>query len=110
MSETKEKYALLKDVDENTFVRFSQYAYIEDYITANSDILLDFFMIVFTHLVSNETFIDNDDQETSFLSSSSTFNYAQSKLESESKLKSTRNLSLFDIFKKNKKKEKTRSK
>lgn len=110
MSKTKEKCALLKDVDENTFIRFSQYAYIEDYITANLDILLDFFMIVSTHLVSNETFIDDDDQEAFSLSSSSALNYAQSKSESESKLESTRDLSLFDIFKKNKKKEKTQSK
>ncbi len=56
MSKAKKRCVSLKDVDENTFVRFSQYAYTEDYIAANSDILPDFFTIISTHLVSNEVF------------------------------------------------------
>ncbi len=38
ISKTKEKCALLKDVEEQTFVQFSQYAYIGDYSAADSDI------------------------------------------------------------------------
>ncbi len=97
MLKAKKKCVSLKDVDENTFVRFSQYAYTEDYIAANSNILSDFFTIISTHLVSNEVF------------------NAQSK--SESELELVRNLFDFDIsnddwrfFKKNKKKAKIWSK
>ncbi len=38
ISKTKKKCALLKDVEEQTFVQFSQYAYIENYSAADSDI------------------------------------------------------------------------
>ena len=41
MSEAKEGCALLEDVDESTFIRFSQYAYTGDYIAANPEILLE---------------------------------------------------------------------
>lgn len=40
MSEAKEGCALLEDVDEHTFVRFSQYAYTRDYVAADLEILL----------------------------------------------------------------------
>ncbi len=40
MSEAKEGCALLDDVDEHTFVRFSQYAYTGDYAPRDPDILL----------------------------------------------------------------------
>jgi len=84
MTDVKKRCALLQDVDRHTFVQFSQYAYIKDYIVVNSDVLLDFFMIIFTHYFSNETSIKIDDDEA-LSSSSSSLNYAQSK----SKLKST---------------------
>lgn len=41
MSEAKESCAWLEDVDESTFIRFSQYAYTGDYIAADPEILLD---------------------------------------------------------------------
>ena len=56
LSKAKRECALLQDVDENTFVRFSQYAYTEEYIAATSDILTDSFTIISTYLVSNEAF------------------------------------------------------
>ncbi len=56
LSEAKGECALLQDVDEGTFVRFSQYAYTEEYIAAASDILTDSFTIISTYLVSNEAF------------------------------------------------------
>ena len=39
MSEAKESCAWLEDVDESTFIRFSQYVYTGDYIAANPEIL-----------------------------------------------------------------------
>ncbi len=54
MSEAKEGCAPLKDVDEGTFVRFSQYAYTGDYVAADPDILPDSCTITSTHLVPNE--------------------------------------------------------
>jgi hypothetical protein len=56
MLKAKKKYVSLKNVNENTFVQFNQYAYTKDYIAANSNILSDFFMIIFMHLVSNKVF------------------------------------------------------
>ncbi len=56
LSKAKRECALLQDVDEDTFVRFSQYAYTEEYIAATSDILTDSFTIISTYLVSNEAF------------------------------------------------------
>ena len=41
MSEAREGCALLDNVEESTFVRFSQYAYTGDYVAAKPDILLD---------------------------------------------------------------------
>ena len=41
MSEAKEGCAWLEDVEESTFIRFSQYAYTGDYIAADPEILLD---------------------------------------------------------------------
>lgn len=38
MSEAKEGCALLEDVEEQTFVQFSQYAYTGDYSAADPDI------------------------------------------------------------------------
>ncbi len=38
---TKKRCALLKDIEEQTFVQFSQYAYIENYFAADSDIRLN---------------------------------------------------------------------
>ncbi len=38
ISKTKMKCALLEDIEEQTFVQFSQYAYIENYSAADSDI------------------------------------------------------------------------
>jgi len=37
----KMRCALLKDVEKQTFVQFSQYAYIKDYSAADSDIYLN---------------------------------------------------------------------
>ena len=54
LSEAKGECALLQDVDEGTFVRFSQYAYTEEYIAAASDILTDSSTITSTYLVPNE--------------------------------------------------------
>jgi hypothetical protein len=56
MSKAKKKCVSLKDVNKNTFVQFNQYAYIEDYVVANSNILSNSCTITFTHLVSNEIF------------------------------------------------------
>lgn len=41
MLEAKEGCAFLEDVDEQTFVRFSEYAYVGDYTTAEPEIFLD---------------------------------------------------------------------
>ena len=41
MSEAKEGCAWLEDVEESTFIRFSQYAYTGDYIAADPEVLLD---------------------------------------------------------------------
>ena len=41
MSEANEGCALLEDVEESTFIRFSQYAYTGEYIAADPEILLD---------------------------------------------------------------------
>ncbi|KAI9777302.1 MAG: hypothetical protein M1816_004801 [Peltula sp. TS41687] len=45
MLEAKEGCAFLEDVDEQMFVRFSQYAYTGDYVAADPEILLDQSMI-----------------------------------------------------------------
>ena len=45
MVEAKDGSATLDDLDESTFVRFSQYAYTGDYDTAEPDIILDSSMI-----------------------------------------------------------------
>lgn len=42
MSEAQEGCAWLEDVEESTFIRFSQFAYTGDYIAADPEILLDF--------------------------------------------------------------------
>jgi len=54
MSEAKEGCALLEDVEEQTFVQFSQYAYTGDYVAADPDILLDSSAIANTHSAPNE--------------------------------------------------------
>ncbi len=90
MTDAKKRCALPKDVDRRTFVQFSQYAYIEDYVIVNSDVLLDFFTIISTHYFSNETSIEIDDDEA-LSSSSSSLDYAQPK----SELESTRDLTVF---------------
>ena len=43
MSEANEGCALLEDVEESTFIRFSQYAYTGEYIVADPEILFDSF-------------------------------------------------------------------
>lgn len=48
MSEAKEGCAWLEDVEESTFIRFSQFAYTGDYIAADPEILLDSSTIAFT--------------------------------------------------------------
>ena len=60
MSEAKEGCAFLEDVDERTFVRFSQYAYTGDYIAADPDILLDSSAIPAPHFAANEAPIRGD--------------------------------------------------
>lgn len=47
MSEAKEGCAALEDVEESTFIRFSQFAYTGDYIAADPEILLDSSTIAF---------------------------------------------------------------
>lgn len=42
MSEAQEGCAWLEDIEESTFIRFSQFAYTGDYIAADPEILLDF--------------------------------------------------------------------
>lgn len=42
MSEANEGCALLEDLEESTFIRFSQFAYTGEYIAADPEILLDF--------------------------------------------------------------------
>ena len=109
MSEAKEGCALLEDVDEGTFVRFSQYAYTGDYITADPDILLDSSTIASTHLVPDKASIDCDGQEVP-PSPPPAFNYAQLEPEPEAEAEPTRDLCFFGISKKDKKKGKARSK
>ena len=65
MSEAKEGCALLEDVDERTFVRFSQYAYTGDYVATDPDILLDSSAITSTHSAPNEASIKDDGEEPS---------------------------------------------
>jgi len=91
MSETKEGYGLLQDVDERTFVRSSQYAYIGDYIAPDPDILFNSFTIAFTHLVPNETPIDIDGEEALPPPPPPTLDYAQP----EPELEPTRDLAIF---------------
>ena len=59
MLEAKEGCALLEHVDEQTFVRFSQYAYTGDYLAADPDILLDSSMIASAQPPSSEAPIDD---------------------------------------------------
>lgn len=54
MLEAKEKCALLEDIDDDTFVRFSQYAYTGDYIAADPEILLHSSAIATTHHALND--------------------------------------------------------
>ena len=63
MSEAKEGCATLEDVDERTFLRFSQYAYTGDYTAADPDILLDSSTIPSPHLAANEASIKGDGEE-----------------------------------------------
>lgn len=50
MSEAKEQVACLPEVEEETFVRFSQFAYTGDYESAAPDIMLDSSQIDATHV------------------------------------------------------------
>ena len=54
MKEAREGCAWLEDVDKDTFVRFSQYAYTEDYVAADPDIVLDSSMIGDTSTIAND--------------------------------------------------------
>ena len=45
MSEAQSEFAVLDDVDKQTFIRFCRYAYTGDYVAADPDILLDSSMI-----------------------------------------------------------------
>jgi hypothetical protein len=58
MSEAKEGCAFSGEVDEHTFVRFSQYAYTGDYTTADPEILLDASSIATTRSTPNEALPD----------------------------------------------------
>ena len=49
---------MLEEIDEHTFVRFSQYAYTGDYTTADPEILLDTSTIAITHSTPNKTLPD----------------------------------------------------
>jgi len=53
MSEAKKGCALLEYIDEHTFVRFSQYAYTGDSVTAEQEILLDSSTIGTTPFIPN---------------------------------------------------------
>ena len=63
MSEAKEGCAMLEDVDERTFLRFSQYAYTGDYIAADPDILLDSSTIPSPRFAANEAPVKGDGKE-----------------------------------------------
>lgn len=68
MSEAKEGCAWLEDVDQHTFVRFSQYAYTGDYLPAEPEILLDSSMIETTHSVpGNATSTPDQDHNSQVL-------------------------------------------
>ncbi|KAL9125882.1 MAG: hypothetical protein Q9217_004981 [Psora testacea] len=54
MKEAKEGCTPLEEVDEQTFVRFTQYAYTGDYVTADPEILLDSSAIATTDSAQNE--------------------------------------------------------
>ena len=61
MSEAKEGCALLEDVEKSIFVRFSQYAYTEDYTAADPNIVLDFSIIAATSAVANDATLSEED-------------------------------------------------
>lgn len=90
MTDAKERCALLQDVDKRTFIRFSQYAYIGDYVAADPDVLLDSSTITSTHHIPNETSIDIDDEEA-LSPPPSAPDYAQP----EPELEPTRDLAVF---------------
>ena len=60
MSEAKEGCAFLEDVEESTFVRFSQYAYTGDYTAADPDIVLDSSMIAATSAIANDATLSQE--------------------------------------------------
>ena len=61
MSEAKEGCAFLEDVEESTFVRFSQYAYTGDYTAADPDNILDSSMVAATSTVANDAAASQED-------------------------------------------------
>ncbi|KAL8704224.1 MAG: hypothetical protein Q9201_002601 [Fulgogasparrea decipioides] len=63
MSEAKEGCAILEDIDEDTFVRFSQFAYTGDYVAANPKNLLDPSAVITTHLAPKEASEDPIDSD-----------------------------------------------
>ena len=68
MSEAKEGCVLLDDIDEDTFIRFSQHTYTGDYTTAEPVVLLDASTIATTHRDSPERLVErakDHDGETS---------------------------------------------
>ena len=68
MSKARKVCALLDDVDEHTFIRFSQYAYTGDHITADPVILLDSSTIVTTHCDPPEFLVERAEDKNEEMS------------------------------------------
>lgn len=64
MREAIEKRVRWPDVDEKTFVRFSQWAYTGDYVTEEPDIVLDYSLIEVTSSANRNEVLPEDKKAT----------------------------------------------